>query len=278
VTSAVNEPILGDAGFAPEATARVDPGHARLLAATLDVDPGVLAAGELPLPWHWACFVPDTPTRALGVDGHPRRRPELAGFPNRMWVGGRVRSVSPLAIDEPARRTSRVASTQLKEGSSGRFWLVTVEHVVTQRDEVCVEEEQDLVLREATTAAAAGADVDAAPDAEWVEERVAEPVLLFRYSALTFNAHRIHYDAPYATGAEGYPDLVVQGPLTATLLCELARARLDRPVRTISFRARAPLFANRRFWLSGSATGTGAELAAVRGDGEPAMTLTVGTP
>lgn len=272
------EPVLADTGFAPLVTANVAYEHAALLAVTLDVDPHVLDTGELPLPWHWTYFLPDTPTQALGDDGHPRRRPEMAAFPQRMWVGGRVRSVRPLAIGEPARRSSRVVSTELKEGSTGRFWLVTVEHMISQGEEVRVEEEQDLVLREPTTGATPGPDVDARPEAEWVEERTAEPTLLFRYSALTFNAHRIHYDEPYATGVEGYPDLVVQGPLTATLLSEVARAHMARPIRGVSFRARAPLFASRRFWLTGSGTAGGADLAAVRADGQIAMTLTATLP
>lgn len=269
----MSDPVLTDAGFTPRATANVASEHAALLAATLDVDPHVLDTGELPLPWHWTCFLPDTPTRSLGDDGHPSRRAEMAAFPQRMWVGGRVRGIRPLRLDTPTRRTSRVVATDLKDGATGRFWLVTVEHIVAQHDEVCIEEEQDLVLREPATAAAPGPDADAPPVADWVEERTAHPALLFRYSALTFNAHRIHYDEPYATGVEGYPDLVVQGPLTATLLTELARARLGRPVRGIAFRARAPLFANRTFWLNGSRTDAGADLAVVRRDGEIAMTL-----
>jgi 3-methylfumaryl-CoA hydratase len=275
VSEGLAAPVLADAGFTSQVTAQIAYEHAALLAVTLDVEPSVLDGGALPLPWHWTCFLPDTATSGLGTDGHPRRRPEMAAFPQRMWVGGRVHSVRPLTIDEPARRTSRVVSTELKEGSTGRFWLVTVEHVVAQRDEVCIEEEQDLVLREPAKAAAPGGDVADAPEAEWVEECTADPALLFRYSALTFNAHRIHYDAPYATGVEGYPDLVVHGPLTATLLSELARARCGRPVVDISFRARVPLFANDRFWLTGSATGSAtAELAAIRADGQTAMTLT----
>jgi 3-methylfumaryl-CoA hydratase len=268
------EPTLVDTGFVPEAKALVSGDHARLLAATLDADPQILEAGLLPLPWHWTCVLPDVPTRDLGPDGHPRRRDDMAAFAQRMWVGGRVRGVRPLVIGETARRTSRVLSAELKEGSTGRFWLITVGHVVTQLGEVRVEEEQDLVLREPATPAAPGPDVVTPPEEDWVDERVVDPVLLFRYSALTFNAHRIHYDQAYATSVEGYPDLVVHGPLTATLLCELARRHSGRPVREIDFRARVPLFANRSFWLVGHPTDSGAELTAVRADGQRAMTLT----
>jgi 3-methylfumaryl-CoA hydratase len=270
----VSEPVLADAGFSPAASATIAHDHAALLAATLDADPRVLDAGELPLPWHWTCFLPDVPTGGLGPDGQPQRRAEMAAFPQRMWVGGRVRRERPLIIGEPAERSSQLRSAELKVGSTGRFWLVTVEHSITQRGELCIEEEQDLVLREPTAAVAPGPDADDAPVAAWVETRTADPVLLFRYSALTFNAHRIHYDEPYATTVEGYPDLVVQGPLTATLLCELARVRIGQSVREMTFRARVPLFANRKFWLVGHVTDAGADLTAVRGDGQTAMTLT----
>ena len=270
----MSEPVLADAGFNPSATATIAYDHVALLAATLDADPKLLDRGALPLPWHWACFRPEVATADLGDDGHPRRRPEMAAFPQRMWVGGRIRETRALVVGDSAKRSSRLSAAEPKEGSTGRFWLVTVEHTITQDGEVCIEEEQDLVLREPSAAAAPGPDADAPPVADWVVSQTADAILLFRYSALTFNAHRIHYDEPYATGVEGYPDLVVQGPLTATLLCELARVRSGRSVRGLSFRARVPLFANRNFWLTGTATGAGADLVAVRGDGQPAMTLT----
>jgi 3-methylfumaryl-CoA hydratase len=269
----VSEPVLADVGFRPSATATVGHDHAVLLAATLDADRRVLDTGELPLPWHWTSFLPDASTSGLGADGHPQRRAEMSAFPQRMWVGGRVHGERPLTIGEPAERSSRLTSAELKDGSTGRFWLVTVAHSITQGGELCIEEEQDVVLREPAAAAAPGPDADDAPPGDWVETRTADPVLLFRYSALTFNAHRIHYDAPYATGVEGYPDLVVQGPLTATLLCELARARIGQSVHGLTFRARVPLFANRKFWLVGHQTGSGVDLTAVRGDGQTAMNL-----
>ncbi len=163
----------------------------------------------------------------------------------------------------------------MKDGNAGRFWLVTVGHVVSQDDEVCIDEEQDLVFREASAVTPPGPDRDDAPVAEWVEELVADPVVLFRFSAVTANAHRIHYDHPYATKVEGYPDLVVHGPLTAILLAELARRRSDRPFYAASYRARAPHFANHPFWLTGTPTDDGADLAAIRADHTVAMTLEV---
>jgi 3-methylfumaryl-CoA hydratase len=269
-----SEPELADTGFTRRASTTVAHEHAALLAATLDVAPELLDSGELPIPWHWACFVPNVPTAELGPDGHPRRRPDMAAYPQRMWVGGRVRVSHPLRIGDVAERTSHLATTELKEGSTGRFWLVTVAHTITQDGQVGVVEEQDLVLRAPSGAAAPGPDAREPPDADWVEERTADPALLFRYSALTFNTHRIHYDEPYATHVEGYPGLVVQGPLTATLLADLARRRVSAPVRALAFRARVPLFANERFWLTGDPTEAGADLAAIRGDGRAAMTLT----
>lgn len=267
------EPTLADAGFAERAHGAITREHAARLAACLDADPAVLDTGTLPLLWHWACFLPLVATAHLGRDGHPQRRPEMAAFPQRMWVGGRVQVERALRLDHDAARSSRIVRAEPKDGGSGRFWLVTVGHVVSQDDEVCVDEEQDLVFREASAAATPGPDRDDAPTAPWVEELVADPVLLFRFSAVTANAHRIHYDQPYATGVEGYPDLVVHGPLTAILLAELGRRRAERAFHAVSYRARAPHFANHPFWLTGTPHDDGVDLAAVRADHTVAMTL-----
>ncbi len=266
-------PALEDCGFSPEASALLHPDQAARLAACIDADPGVLASGELPALWHWACFLPDVPTASLGEDGHPPRRPELAAFPRRMWVGGRVDVAEPLVVDEVARRTSRIVSAAQKEGTTGRYWLVTVGHRISQYGTLCVEEEQDLVFRGASELPAPGDVRDDSPAAEWVEELRPDAVLLFRFSAVTNNAHRIHYDQRYAIDVEGYPDLVVQAPLTAVLLAEMARQRTGRVARHVSFRARAPLFVNRRFWITGHRDDEAAVLAAVRDDHEVAMTL-----
>jgi 3-methylfumaryl-CoA hydratase len=199
----------------------------------------------------------------------------MGEFPQRMWVGGRVSITRPLRSGVDAERVSRIVRADVKDGGAGRFWLVTVGHTIEQEGAPHVEEEQDLVFRAAGSLAPVGADADAAPDDEWVEARVADSKLLFRFSAVTANAHRIHYDQPYATDVEGYPDLVVHGPLTAILLAELARTRRGQDAREVSYRARAPHFANRRFWLAGGPTDDGAALRAVRADGETTMTLDV---
>lgn len=270
-----DEPTLADAGFGELAHDPVRLEQAARLAACLDVDPQVLDHGLLPALWHWVLFHPEVPTSELGTDGHPRRRPEMDAFPQRMWVGGRVRVTRPLRIGVDAERLSRVVKAEVKEGGTGSFWLVTVAHTVEQEGAACLDEEQDLVFRTAGSLAPVGPDADAPTDAEWVEERIADPKLLFRFSAATANAHRIHYDHPYATQVEGYPDLVVHGPLTAILLAELARVRRGQDASEVSYRARAPHFANRRFWLAGSPTDEGASLRAVRADGETAMKLDV---
>lgn len=268
------EPTLEDTGFTPEATDPISRTRALVLAACLDADPTRLDGGTLPPLWHWACFVPAVPTSGLGADGHPRRRSEMDAFPQRMWVGGRIRVAQPLELDAAATRTSRVAQAEVKHGGAGTFWLVTVAHEIAQRGEVRVTEEQDLVFRAASALTPPGPDRQDAPEAEWAEERVADPVLLFRFSAVTNNAHRIHYDHPYATSVEGYPDLVVHGPLTAVLLAEFARRLAGRDVHDIAFRARAPHFANKRFWLTGHADAEGAvHTAAIRADDLEAMTL-----
>lgn len=271
------EPTLADAGFTDTADDPLPLEHAREVAACLDTDASVLDHGVLPTLWHWTFFHPMVPTAGLGADGHPRRRAEMAGFPQRMWVGGRVRVTRPPRLGVDAVRTSGIVSADLKDGNAGQFWLVTVGHVVEQDGAACLEEEQDIILRTAGSLASVGPDVDAPPDADgaWVEERVADPRLLFRFSAVTGNAHRIHYDHPYATVVEGYPDLVVHGPLTAVLLAGFASERRGRDAQTVSFRARAPLFANRRFWLTGAPTDDGASLAAVRADGTTSMTMDV---
>ncbi len=264
---------LADAGFRGHATSTISSEHAARIAATIDQDAAGLVDGRLPALWHWCFFTPTVASSALSPDGHPARRAELDAFPRRMWGASTVVHHRRLRLDTPAERHSELVSAQEKSGASGAFWLLTVRHRIEQAQQTCIDEDQSIVLRPASAIPAPGPDREDAPDDEWVEERRAEPPLLFRYSALTFNSHRIHYDLPYTTAVEGYDDLVVQGPLLATLLLDLARRRSGRDARRVEFRAQAPTLANRRFWTVGRLEGSTADLRVVRGDHAVAVTM-----
>jgi 3-methylfumaryl-CoA hydratase len=247
------------------------------LAAALDLG-GVPGGGAtLPLAWHWMFFNPVARRSDLGPDGHPKRGtflPDL-GLPRRMWAGGRLTCHAPLPVGAEASRESEILDVVSKAGRSGRLGFVTVRHRIFQGATLCIEEEQDLVFRDAAVPGAPGAaPVSAHGDARWSEPFTPDPVLLFRYSALTENGHRIHYDQPYARTVEGYRDLVVHGPLIATLLLGLAaRCRCDAPLRRFSFRATAPLFVDRPFHLEAAPSEGDSTLSLwARGpDGELAM-------
>jgi 3-methylfumaryl-CoA hydratase len=233
-------------------------GLIRRLAVLLDRDPMTVGAG-MPLPegWHSVLFGPLAPQSSLGADGHPPKGDFLPPIklPRRMFAGRRTRFLAPIRIGETVRRTSSIASITPKEGRSGRMVFVTIRHGITPAnlDVEAVVEEQDLVFRPMPEAASGGeatpAPAAAEPAAIPAEaHRVAfrpDPVLLFRYSAVTFNGHRIHYDADYTRGIEGYPALVVNGGLTALFLMELAKGRLRRRMTTFTTRNGRPLFAGR---------------------------------
>ncbi len=231
------------------------PGPAEALGGLLGVPvPDLDKGAGLPLLWHWV-YLLDHPAQAdLGPDGHPERN-TLPAPPGpgrrRMWAGGSVRLLGPLRTGEPAEKHSRVGSVVEKSGRSGRLTFVVVQHQVLQRDRVVVDERQDIVYREAGPSGPAPAPVtEEAPevppaDGDWPVE--VSPTLLFRFSALTYNAHRIHYDRDYARDAEGYPGLLTHGPLQALAMAEAARALAgsdlapDRPV-TFEYRLKSPLF------------------------------------
>jgi 3-methylfumaryl-CoA hydratase len=179
--------------------------------------------------WQWFFFLPRVCQSQLDVDGHPQRGGfmppiELA---RRMFAGARMRFFRPLIIGESATRTSIIRDVTEKEGRSGKLAFVTIGHTIRQNSEICLEEEQDIVYREqgAPIEAPKRAELPPVPEECWTRLVVPQPTLLFRFSALTFNAHRIHYDRNYATVVEGYPGLVVHGPLTAVLLMELDTAQ-----------------------------------------------------
>lgn len=216
-------------------------------AALFDLDAAHHGPGStLPLPWHWFHFLPRAPQSALGDDGHPR----LGGFmppvpyPRRMFAGSRITVHRPLVVGVPAERTGTIRDVVVKQGRSGALAFVTVGYRIEQRGAIALEEEQDIVYREpgAPVAAPAVQPLAPLPAHAWSRVVVPDTRQLFRFSALTFNAHRIHYDRDYARDVEGYPALVVHGPLTAMLLLDLVRRRTDRPVTAFSFRGKAPLF------------------------------------
>ncbi len=233
----MSELTLDDLGLAAELHSRLPSEHASALAATLDQ----VFEPEAPLPalWHWAFFNPVVPTSALGPDGHPARHGStLAGFPRRMWVGGEVSVAGPLRVDTPSVRRTRLVDHTRKHGSSGDLLIVTLEHTVEQHATIVVTERQDVVYRGEGITAPVGAPVEPPPASGWREEVVPRAALLFRFSAVTFNTHRIHYDQRYATEVENYPDLVVHGPLTALLLAGSATREVGRPIRSFAYRGR----------------------------------------
>ncbi len=228
------------------------------LAATLDRDDPPPQPGDaLPPLAHWLYFLPQAPQHEIGDDGHPRRGGFLppVTLPRRMWAGGRLAFRQPLRVGQAATRVSRVASVDAKVGRSGPLAFVTVHHEIAGPDGLALTEAHDIVYREAPGPGAHGAAPPAVPapaDAEFARALTPDPVLLFRYSALTFNGHRIHYDRRWCEQAEGYPGLVVHGPLLATLLTDLLRRRHPALVlREFAFTALRPVFDIHPFTLCG---------------------------
>ncbi|MEZ5889099.1 MAG: MaoC family dehydratase N-terminal domain-containing protein [Xanthobacteraceae bacterium] len=247
--------------------------------ATLDDEKRKLGPGD-PLPplWHWFYFLPRVAASHIGKDGHPERGGFLppVALPRRMFAGARLHFPHPLVIGKPASRTGTVRDISQKHGASGALVFVTVEYRIEQDGRVCVEEVQDIVYREpgARIAAPKAVELPAPPAGAWTRTITPNPILLCRFSALTFNAHRIHYDRPYATNEEGYPGLVVHGPLTAVLLLDLVHRHSNRPVIAYSFRGRAPLFDLAPFRLTGQLENDAVGLEAIGPDGGVAMTAT----
>ena len=241
------------------------------------------AGASAPQGFHWCLCLPDAPTAEIDVDGHPKRGTFLPPIelPRRMWVGSDVSFVAPLPVGANVERVSTVASVAEKDGSSGRLAFVEIDHVTSADGIVAVRERQTIVYREAAASAQAqgvAADALAAPDLSgwtWQRRVVPSEVLLFRYSALTFNSHRIHYDRPYTTAIEGYPGLVVQGPLTASLLLDLCARELGPDaLASFAFRARTPAFAGEAMHLVGRRSGSEIALAALGGDGRTIISAT----
>ena len=248
--------------------------------ATIDSDAaGDIAAQAI----HWCLCLPDAPTKTLGPDGHPLRQDDPGSFmppiplPRRMWAASDVRFHAPIAAGAAIARRSTLAAIKEKNGASGQLVFAEVEHETRADDILAVSERQTIVFR----APAEGAAPSPAPAPtgqpdlsawRWRRDVAPNEAMLFRYSALTFNSHRIHYDLPYTQGEEGYRGLVVHGPLTATLLLDLAQRELGANALTaFTMRAQAPAFVGETIHLVGRAKDDGWEMAAIGPDGRTIM-------
>ena len=257
--------------------ARVNAVTADALAATLDRPERFQAGASLPPLWHWAYFWHAAPQSELGPDGHAQRGGFLppVPLPRRMWAGGRLTFGGALPVEGEATRTSTVTSVTTKEGATGPLVFVTVRHELAHGAAPCITEEHDIVYRGLPQPGAPAPAPKMAPlDAAWERTITPDPVLLFRYSARTFTGHRIHYDRSYVTEVEGYPGLIVHGPLIATLLVDLLRRHLPQArLVSFSFRAVGPLFDIEPFTVCGSpdADGRTVRLWARNQRGELAM-------
>jgi 3-methylfumaryl-CoA hydratase len=241
---------------------------AQALSAALDHADVPVAGDALPPAWQWLYFV-DTPrASATGKDGHPALGPDAGSFlppvplPRRMWAAGSFDVLQALKLGQAAVRTTAIKSVEAKTGKSGTLVFVTLAHQISQDGQLCVREAQNLVYREMPTAPAPLPPGEPAPtDADWTRTITPDPVLLFRYSALSYNGHRIHYDRPYAIEQEFYPALVVHGPLLATLLLDLLHEKLpDVRVASYRFRAMRPTFDTSAFQISGKRDGDSVSL------------------
>jgi 3-methylfumaryl-CoA hydratase len=269
-----------------ERTEMLLPGPAQALGALLGVPvPDLEHGAGLPLLWHWVYLLEHPAQADLGPDGHPVRgtfpSPPGPGL-RRMWAGGRVRTSGPLRCGVPATKRSRVLSVQDKQGRSGPLTFAVAEHQIWQDGRVVVDEQQDIVYRPAVPPIGPAADTPADPDegavvppaaGEWAID--VSPTLLFRFSALTYNAHRIHYDRDYVRDVEGYPGLLTHGPLQALAMAEAARAAGCDGDLALEYRLISPLFDFQGLVVRASQTQDGMATAVRDHYGRPTATGTV---
>jgi 3-methylfumaryl-CoA hydratase len=261
---------------------RVGESLLRRWAATLDRPEA--QKGMAPQSIHWCLCTPDAPNAQLAIDGHPRNRDNPNSYlppvplPRRMWASSKIEFHSPLKAGDQVTRNTRIAAITEKHGGSGRLVFVNVVHDTHGPDGLAVGETQTIVYREAAPAGSPPAPPPLGPDtfdmSQWDVYRTVIPseTLLFRYSALTFNSHRIHFDHPYATGQEGYRGLVVHGPLTATLLLDLAQRQFgDNALKRFDFRGISPAICGEELHLVLRGTGNAIELGAFAADGRQVM-------
>jgi 3-methylfumaryl-CoA hydratase len=253
------------------------------LAALLDHAIPPWTSGELPPLAHWLYFLTRAPQSEIGEDGHPRRGGFLPPItlPRRMWAGSRVSFRAPIEIGAPMTRRSIIMDVREKSGATGEMVFVTVRHEIATAMGTVLTEEQDIVFRGAPKASHMSPPKKSAQPpskAEYGRRIVPDPTQLFRFSALTFNAHRIHYDRDYCLDVEGYPGLVVQGPFTAMLLMDhFLRHNPAARVAQFEYRAQRPLYDTAPFDLCLKATAGGADLCALDAQGEKAVVARVAT-
>ena len=278
--TALSEHLVGWAPTPLVQTSALDPEPANRLAHTLDLFEVREAGDELPITWHWIHFTDWPATADLGDDGHPADGHFLPPIPHRrrMFAGSSIETVGGgLRLGEPTRKRSEIVRIEDKTGRSGAMLFVTVRSEYRQDGELRLIEDQDIVYR-SDPGTGARLTRDQTPLAEstapWSATPTPTSTTLFRYSALTGNAHRIHYDLPYATQVEGYPDLVVHGPLLATYLADLARHRSGRRVEHFAFRLRRPIFLGDEFRVEAAPTGDDVSGRIVTGDGVEHVTAT----
>jgi 3-methylfumaryl-CoA hydratase len=247
------------------------------LRATLFQEIGEPKPGDAaPFTAHWCLAQPVFPMSQLGPDGHPTRGGFLppVPLPRRMWAGGELEFFDTLRVGDEAKRTSRISDVTMKSGSTGVLCFVSVDHIVTSPRGMAIRERQDIVYRD-ISAVPSGAPAKAAPPspvAKHRETHMADPVLLFRYSALTFNGHRIHYDRDYVTKVEGYPGLIFHGPLQAALIVEFAaKLHNGQPPKKLSYRGVQPLFEGSEFSVNANDNTTAMELWTANAAGQPTM-------
>jgi len=219
----------------------------KALSATLDrSDSAPIQGTFLPELWHWLYFLPSAPQSEIGSDGHPKRGGFLppVPLPRRMWAGSRIQWLAPLVVGDEIKRISKIESVTHKAGRTGDLIFVVVRHEIFNQHGLALIEEHDIVYRDAPASDEKPVTPTPAPiDAKWTKTITPDDVLLFRYSALTFNGHRIHYDRKYVTEVEGYPGLIVHGPLIATLLVDLVRQSIPGcALKSFEFRAIRPTF------------------------------------
>lgn len=267
------EYLKGWIGREESATDIVTPQLVARFDATLGTVTEPAAGAVAPLLIHLCLAPPAAPMDALGPDGHPARGGFLPPVPlqRRMWAGGAFTFKDDIRVGDEVTRRSRILDVTVKEGRTGTLCFVTVEHTIVANGRTAIVERQDIVYRQADGASAKPAAAAPAPKGEHNFTVEPTPTLLFRYSALTFNGHRIHYDAPYAREVENYTGLVVHGPLQATLLAHFAARIKGRRPATFSFRSSSTLFDGQPFILSASEDGAALRLWTARSSGPAAM-------